>query len=158
MEADEPSFAVREDVFGAPSELSLDETPQDRYIDRSPPPRSPRRAGGVRRALDWSPGAGADPFQVEAPAAPPLPRHRASERAAPRGAPEPFAAPGGGALRRLSRRPRASPSDEPLSRLAACGGLQRRERRTLSDADVDRIARRVVELLGDKRSGTWPGR
>src|SRR5436305_9822887 len=30
LEESEPSFAIREDVFGAPSELSFDEAPQDR--------------------------------------------------------------------------------------------------------------------------------
>src|SRR3954470_20395929 len=43
----EPSFAIREDVFGAPSELSFDEAPQERYILAEP--------GPVANEFNWAP-------------------------------------------------------------------------------------------------------
>ncbi len=51
----EQSYALQEDVFGAPSELSFDETPQDRYIPEDLPPASPS-AG-----FDWAAAAAAVP-------------------------------------------------------------------------------------------------
>ncbi|HEX9941748.1 MAG TPA: response regulator [Thermoanaerobaculia bacterium] len=100
LEDDEQSFAIQEEVFGAPSELSLDETPQDRYIPEEPA----------------APAAAAPAFAEPEPAFPP------------------------------------GPSQPAAAQPAANGGGGR-----LSDEDVDRIARRVVELLGDKavRDVAW---
>ena len=89
----EPSFTVREDVFSPPADLSLDETPQDRYLPEEPAPH----------AAGFSQATAAHPIPQLAPPA------------------------------------------------EANGGAR------LSDEDVDRIARRVVELLGDKpvREVAW---
>jgi len=97
LEEGAQSFAVREDVFGAPADLSLDEAPQDRHVPEEPAPAAPTPTAG----FDWA----AAPAPIAAPA-------------------PPAAANGGGPL---------------------------------SDEDVDRIARRVVELLGDKavRDVAW---
>ena len=114
LEEDEPSFAAREDVFGAPSELSLDETPQDHYP--------------IEEAIE-------EP--IEEPAAPAAAGFNWS--AAP--APEPaFAAP-----------EPAFPPGPTAPAVPANGNGH------LSDDDVERIARRVVELLGDKtvRDVAW---
>lgn len=107
LEEQEASFAVRDEIFGAPADLAFDEAPQDRYLAEEAPP-SPAAAG-----FDWA--------AASAPAAEPA-----------------FAAPA-----------EAPPVSEPP---AATNGGGR-----LSDEDVDRIARRVVELLGDKavRDVAW---
>jgi len=88
LEEGEPSFTIRDELFSAPADLSLDEAPQDRHIPEEPAP-APTAA-----------------VPLAAPAA------------------IPAAANGGGRL---------------------------------SDEDVDRVARRVVELLGDKavRDVAW---
>jgi CheY-like chemotaxis protein len=88
LEESEQAFTLRDDVFSAPGELSLDETRQDRYIPEEPAPAAAPSSG----------------FELPAPA--------------------PAAANGGGRL---------------------------------SDEDVDRIAHRVVELIGDKavRDVAW---
>jgi CheY-like chemotaxis protein len=106
LEQNEPSFAIREDVFGAPAELSFDEAPQDRYLPEEPAPHA-------------EPAAAASPaWDVPEP--------------------EPVYPPAPG-----------QPAYEPSPAHAGNGRL--------SDEDVDRIARRVVELLGDRtvRDVAW---
>ncbi len=170
LETDEPSFGVREDVFGAPSELSFDETPQDRYI-----PEDHRRRGarGGAAGFNWTPEPEPEPFHFEPPAAPAWAPAVAEPLIEPQlqwSEPEPFAA--------LEAEPfAASPEPEPAfppgptmapvyepepayaaqasqeaSHEASGNGHGR-----LSDDDVDRIARRVVELLGDRavRDVAW---
>jgi CheY-like chemotaxis protein len=168
LETDEPSFGVREDVFGAPSELSFDETPQDRYIEEPLAEEPAASAAG----FNWTPEPEPQPeqpFRFEAPAAPawapavpePLiepqlqwsePEPFAALEAEPFAAnpePEPAFPPG----------PTMAPVYEPEPAYAAqaspeAGGNGHGR---LSDDDVDRIARRVVELLGDRavRDVAW---
>ena len=130
LEQSEPSFEIREDVFGAPSELSFDEAPQDRYILEEP--------GPVANEFNWAP--------EPEPAAQPEPALHFAEPAAAAPAwdvpePEPVYPPAPG-----------QPAYEPSP--AAHGGNGHGQ---LSDGDVDRIARRVVELLGDRavRDVAW---
>jgi CheY-like chemotaxis protein len=129
MEQNEPSFAIREDVFGAPAELSFDETPQDRYIPEEPAP--------VANEFNWAP--------EPEPRLEPEPALHFAEPAAAAPAwdvpePEPVYPPAPG-----------QPPYEPAPAHAGNGNGQ------LSDGDVDRIARRVVELLGDRavRDVAW---
>ena len=148
LEEDEPSFAVREDVFGAPSDLSLDETPQDRYIpDTLEEPAAP---SGASAGFAWNEEPEPIRFE-EAPAAAvsedrswsePL-QAEAPEPQQAWSTPEPAYPPAAG-------QPAYEPSPAPAA--AASNGNGH-----LSDADVDRIARRVVELLGDKtvRDVAW---
>jgi CheY-like chemotaxis protein len=144
------SFGMREDVFGAPSELSLDEPPQDRNlaeepapaaaagfnwsIEPEPPPAEPQRA--VPHRSEQPTG----PWEIAAPP-PPAPWKAPEPLAAP--APEPAYPPG------PSISAGEHPSEPPAAHAAGNGHL--------SDADVDRIARRVVELLGDRavRDVAW---
>jgi hypothetical protein len=123
LEENEQSFAVREDVFGAPSELSFDEAPQDRYLPEEPAP--------VANEFNWAPEpepvAAAPAWEIPEPepAYPPAVGQPAYEPApASAGHAEPYAGNGNGRL---------------------------------SDEDVDRVARRVVELLGDRavRDVAW---
>jgi hypothetical protein len=131
LEQNEPSFAIREDVFSAPSELSFDETPQDRYILEEP--------GPVANEFNWAPEPEPAP-QAE----PPL--HFAEEPAAAAAPawdvpePEPVYPPAPG-----------QPAYEPSPSHPGNGNGR------LSDEDVDRVARRVVELLGDRtvRDVAW---
>ncbi|HEX4495680.1 MAG TPA: response regulator [Thermoanaerobaculia bacterium] len=130
LEESADTYSVREDIFGAPSELSLDEAPpQDRYLAEEP--AAPAAAG-----FNWSPEpephhrseAPTGPWEITAPPAP-----------APWTAPEPAPPP--------------EPAPEPVAPAAhAAAGNGH-----LSDDDVDRIARRVVELLGDRtvRDVAW---
>ena len=168
LEADEPSFGVREDVFGAPSELSFDETPQDRYIPEDNVVEEPAAAAG----FNWTPEPEPQPeqpFHFEPPAAPAWAPAVAEPLIEPQlqwSEPEPFAA--------LEAEPfAAAPEPEPAfppgptmapvyepepayaaeaSHEASGNGHVR-----LSDDDVDRIARRVVEMLGDRavRDVAW---
>lgn len=128
LEEGEPSFGVREDVFGAPSELSLDET-QDRYpLDHSleepaiEEPAAPPAAG-----FNWAASPAPEPTYPPGPTA----------AAAP--APEPAFPPG----------PTVSAASAAPEHAGGNGHL--------SEDDVDRIARRVVALLGDKtvRDVAW---
>ncbi|MFL6193821.1 MAG: response regulator transcription factor [Thermoanaerobaculia bacterium] len=115
IEEDEPTFAVREDVFGAPSELSFDEAPQDRYIPEEPAAPAPAQAAG----FSW-PAPEPEPLRFEEPPAPVW---------------------------------QPTPEPEPAFPAAAAAHGNGH----LSDEDVDRIARRVVELLGDRtiRDVAW---
>jgi CheY-like chemotaxis protein len=168
LDADEPSFGVREDVFGAPSELSLDETPQDHYISDEPVAEEPAAAAA---GFNWTPEP--EPFHFEPPAAPawapavaePLiepqlqwsePEPFAALEAEPFAAtpePEPAFPPG----------PTMAPVYEPEPVYAAQASQEASHEASgnghgrLSDDDVDRIARRVVELLGDRavRDVAW---
>ncbi len=171
METDEPSFGVREDVFGAPSELSFDETPQDRYIGEEPVAEEPAAAAA---GFSWTPEPEPEqPFHFEPPAAPawapavaePLiepqlqwsePEPFAALEAEPFAAspePEPAFPPG----------PTMTPVYEPEPAYAAEASHEALHEASgnghgrLSDDDVDRIARRVVELLGDRavRDVAW---
>jgi CheY-like chemotaxis protein len=166
LDADEPSFGVREDVFGAPSELSFDETPQDHYISDEPVAEEPAAAAA---GFNWTPEPEPEPFHFEPPAAPAWAPAVAEPLIEPQlqwSEPEPFAA--------LEAEPfAATPEPEPAfppgptlqsayppgptftaeaSHEASGNGNGR-----LSDDDVDRIARRVVELLGDRavRDVAW---
>jgi CheY-like chemotaxis protein len=157
LEESVESFGVREDVFSAPAELSLDEAPQDRYLADEP---APPAAAGFNWSIEPEPlhaepvhaePQRAEPHRSEQPtgpweiAAPPPP--------APWKAPEPLAAP-----EPVAAEPvfppgptfAAEPAPEPAAAHAAGNGH-------LSDEDVDRIARRVVELLGDRtvRDVAW---
>jgi hypothetical protein len=113
MEEGEPSFAVRDDVFGAPAELSFDESPpQDRYIPDEP--------AAIYVETPAVPAWQTPPVEPE-PAYPPAAYEPAPAHA---GHADPHAGNGNGRL---------------------------------SDEDVDRVARRVVELLGDRavRDVAW---
>jgi CheY-like chemotaxis protein len=130
LDQNEPSFAMREDVFGAPSELSFEETPQDRYLPEEPAP--------VANEFNWvpepEPAPQAEPLRfAEEPAAAAAPAWDVPE-------PEPVYPPAPG-----------QPAYEPTPAHAGNGNGR------LSDDDVDRIARRVVELLGDRtvRDVAW---
>jgi CheY-like chemotaxis protein len=135
IEEDAPSFAVRDDVFGAPSELSLEELPpQDRYVEEPVPPAA---------GFQWAPEP--EPRSFEEPAVPAW-NAPAEEAPQPWTAPEPEPAP-------VFAAPAPAPAPEPaFAAHAPANGNGR-----LSDDDVDRIARRVVELLGDKtvRDVAW---
>jgi CheY-like chemotaxis protein len=122
LDEDAPTFGVREDVFGAPGELSLDEEPHDRYVPEEPTVAS---AG-----FDWS-AASFEP--VAAPAAEPLETLRSDTPPAAAAETGVHGAHGGNG--------------------SHSGALSD----SLSDHDVDRIARRVVELLGDRaiRDVAW---
>ncbi len=62
IEEDTPSFAVRDEVFGAPSELSLEELPpQDRYPAEEPAPAA------TPAGFSWSPEP--EPLRFEEPLA-----------------------------------------------------------------------------------------
>jgi hypothetical protein len=136
LEEDEPTFAVREDVFGAPSDLSLDETPQDRYIpDTLEEPAAPL---GASAGFAWNEEP--EPIRFEEAPAPEPQQPQWS-------LPEPAYPPAAG-----------QPAYEPLPVASATAApAPANGNGHLSDEDVDRIARRVVELLGDKtvRDVAW---
>jgi CheY-like chemotaxis protein len=122
LEEGEPTFGVREDVFGAPSELSLDET-QDHYpLDHALEEPAIEEPAMPAAGFNWAAAPAPEP------AFPPGP----TVSAAP--APEPAFPPG------------------PTASAVPANGNGH-----LSEEDVDRIARRVVELLGDKtvRDVAW---
>jgi CheY-like chemotaxis protein len=127
MEESQPSF-IGEDVFGAPSELSLDEVPQDRLL-------SAEHAPPLVNEFNWTPEPEPRPepaLHFAEPAAA-VPAWDVPE-------PEPVYPPAPG-----------QPAYEPAPAHAGNGNGR------LSDDDVDRIARRVVELLGDRtvRDVAW---
>jgi CheY-like chemotaxis protein len=133
IEEDTPSFAVRDDVFRAPSELSLEELPpQDRFVGGEPLADAPAAPAA---GFNWSPEP--EPLRFEEPAAAPA-WSAPMEEAAPAPPPEPVFA--------------AAAAPVAAAPTATTNGNGR-----LSDDDVDRIARRVVELLGDKavRDVAW---
>jgi CheY-like chemotaxis protein len=158
LDEDAPTFGVREDVFGAPGELSLDEEPQDRYVH--PEPAAPAAVG-----FDWNvspveaPPEPAETLHFDTPPVPawqtpPVePELRWSEH-------EAFVA--------VEAEPGLPPHKEtpeealpaPVAETAVHGGngsYSGALSGSLSENDVDRIARRVVELLGDRtiRDVAW---
>jgi len=221
LEDSEPPFAAPDQVFGAPSELSFDETPQDRYIPDTPyvpeAPAAPIAATAVA-GFDWAsasaPVVEPEPVFAEPVFAQPVSDEPVFEISAPDSLdepeplrfeeepvnptwPEPVAAPAWEAPAEPEPEPVApiwaaaestsiyapafsqpepavdpepaidpepavdlepafppgpTLSAEPAYAPAASNGNGR-----LSDEDVDRIARRVVELLGDKsvRDVAW---
>ncbi|HYO14141.1 MAG TPA: response regulator [Thermoanaerobaculia bacterium] len=130
LDEDESTFTLQDEV-AAPEDLSLGE-PQDRY-PAEPEPASARAgfAWSEPAPEPWMPAP--EPEPVQAPEPPPV----WSAPAAAAVAPPPPAVE------------EVRPS--PVSAPAANGGGR------LSDEDVDRIARRVVELLGEKtvRDVAW---
>jgi len=129
-------FNVPGDVFGAPSELALEE-PHDRYLPEEPVAAEPAAPAPHAAGFDWA----------AAPAPPPAwtpPAEFAPEAwDAPEPAPHAWSAPA------------PAPSATPPSAAAPEAGNGSGQH--LSDGDVDRIARRVVELLSDKtvRDVAW---
>ena len=128
-------FAVPGDVFGAPSELALEE-PHDRYLPEDPVVAAPAGpAAHAAAGFEWA----------AAPEAPPAwtpPAEFAPDAwEAPAPEPQAWSAPGPAATPQVAAAPEAGN-----------GSGQH-----LSDGDVDRIARRVVELLSDKtvRDVAW---
>ena len=185
LDAEEPSFTLQDEVFGAPGELSLDE-PQDRYIPEGipeePAPAPPAPPAQSPAGFDWAAPAATAAFAtpepeplsfeeepvtptwpepVAAPAAWEMPAEPAPAEPAPpawaapeamsiyapaASAPEPAFPPG------------PTAQMEPVPEAAAVSGAPASNGNgRLSDDDVDRIARRVVELLGDKavRDVAW---
>ena len=191
LDGGEQSYALQEDVFGAPSELSFDETPQDRYLPEPPEPLQDIAPVPPAAGFDWAATSAAptEAFAVpepeplrfeEEPVNPTWPEPVAPVWEAPaelEPQPEPvlaqppaWAAPDAASiyapaasLPETELAPEPAPAPEPVSAMsavpagtavtaAASNGNGR-----LSDDDVDRIARRVVELLGDKavRDVAW---
>ena len=173
----EQSYALQEDVFGAPSELSFDETPQDRYIPEQLPEEAapaPPSAG-----FDWA-AAAIPPAAVfaapepeplrseeepvtpawETPAEPEPPSSQQPAWAAPD--PASIYAPAASVpeteteMEPMAAISATSAMAEPMPAVASAAPASNGNGR-LSDDDVDRIARRVVELLGDKavRDVAW---
>ena len=186
-EGSEQSYALQEDVFGAPSELSFDETPQDRYI---PEDTAPPAAGFDWAAAAAVPAATAayaapepEPFGYEEEVLSPTPPEPMAPvwdlPAEPEPEPEPalsqqpaWAAPDPASIYAPAIDPAISvpetasaPEPEPVAAVpamaeptyAASAAPASNGNGRLSDDDVDRIARRVVELLGDKavRDVAW---
>jgi CheY-like chemotaxis protein len=163
LDEDAPTFGVREDVFGAPGELSLDEEPHDRYAHEAP--AAPAAAG-----FDWNVApveapaeAAAEPVEtlhfdtppVPAWQTPPVePELRWSEHeafvAVEAEAPLP-------AHKETQEAPAADPAHAAEPAVHGVHGGNGSHSGALSDGDVDRIARRVVELLGDRavRDVAW---
>jgi CheY-like chemotaxis protein len=171
LEETDSSFAIREDVFGAPSDLSLDEAPldeapQDRYLTEEP--AAPAPAGGA--GFTWNEEPEPIRFAEEEPAAaasswsePLEPAPAFEEAAAPEpeqpqwSLPEPAYPPAAG-------QPQYDPSPAayaapaaPAAMASTAAAAPANGNGHLSDEDVDRIARRVVELLGDRtvRDVAW---
>jgi CheY-like chemotaxis protein len=140
LEESAESYSVREDLFGAPDELSLDEAPpQDRYLAEEP---AAPAAAGFNWSVEPEPPhrseAPTGPWEITAPPAP-----------APWAEPEPLAA--------ASAPEPAFPPGPTLTAAPAAAPAAHEGNGHLSDDDVDRIARRVVELLGDRtvRDVAW---
>jgi len=178
LDTDEPSFGVREDVFGAPSELSFDETPQDRYIEEPVAEEPAAAAAGFNWAPEPEPQPEPEPFHFEPPAAPAWAPAVAEPLIEPQlqwSEPEPFAAleaepfaatpepepafPPGPTLQSAYPPGPTEPAYPPGPTVAAEASQEAsgNGHGRLSDDDVDRIARRVVELLGDRavRDVAW---
>ncbi len=134
LEEGEPTFGVREDVFGAPSELSLDETADHYPLDHA-----------LDHPLDHALDHALEEPAIEEPA---MPAAGFNWAAAP--APEPAFPPGP----TVSAAPAPEPAFPPGPTVSAAPANGNGH---LSEEDVDRIARRVVELLGDKtvRDVAW---
>lgn len=152
LEEDTPSYAIREDVFGAPDELSLE--PQDRYLPDEPAawpaPAASAEPEPWPEAQPWTAASEPQPWSTPAE-----PESAVPAEPQPWAEPEPWSPepepwspqPEPAVFTPVSAPPPAAP--EPP---AATNGGGR-----LSDEDVDRIARRVAELLGDKavRDVAW---
>lgn len=156
LDENAPTFGVREDVFGAPGELSLDDEPHDRHVPAEP--AAPASAGFDWSAAAFEPASApvAEPVEtlhfdtppVPAWQTPPVePELRWSEH-------EAFVA-----VEAEAGLPAAPPAAADHAHLADAGvhGGNGSYSGALSDGDVDRIARRVVELLGDRaiRDVAW---
>jgi len=169
LEETDSSFSIREDVFGAPSDLSLDEAPQDRYIpDALEEPAVPASAGfswneepEPIRFAEEAPVAAAPEFAPEPSWSEPLePLQTFEEEAAPEpeqpqwSLPEPAYPPAAGQPQ-YEPSPAAYAAPAAVASTAAVAPVNGNGH--LSDDDVDRIARRVVELLGDRtvRDVAW---
>jgi CheY-like chemotaxis protein len=160
IEESAESYTMREDVFGAPSELSLDEPPQDRYLAEEP---APPAAAGFNWSIEPEPHPAepqrSEPHRSEQPtgpweiAAPPPPAPWKAPEPLAAAAPEPAYPPGPTASAGGYPAEHAAEHavTEPAAAAHAAGNGH------LSDDDVDRIARRVVELLGDRavRDVAW---
>lgn len=155
---EEPVFELEEspapytsgNVFGAPSELSLDE-PHDPYL-----PEEPAAAAFAAPAgFDWAaapeelPQA---PPPLQAWSAPVEPEPQ-SWNAAPEPAPQAWSAPEPALSEPIPSE--SIPAESIPAAMAPEAGSGNGHH--LSDGDVDRIARRLVELLGDKtvRDVAW---
>jgi len=130
-------FNVPGDVFGAPTELALEE-PHDRYLPEEPLAAEPAAPTPHAAGFDWAPA----PEPPEPPPAWTPPAEFAPEAW---DAPEPEPAP------------QAWSAPAPVPQHAAAPEAGNGSGQHLSDGDVDRIARRVVELLSDKtvRDVAW---
>lgn len=158
MEDEVSTFALQDEAVSAPDELSLDE-PNDPFSTpyaESPAAPEPAAAGfsWSQPAVEEAPAA-SQPWELPAVETAPPPSLSWQEPApaepepwspAPEPEPEPwspppaapvFAAPVAAAAAEVSSSPVPAPA-------ASNGGGR------LNDEDVDRIARRVVELLGDR--------
>lgn len=183
LDAEEPSYALQDDVFGAPAELSFDDTSQDRYLPEDVPAAEPAPAPA---GFDWNVAAATSTAVFETPAEPAMPAWREPAapaawelpvEAAPVVAPEPepesapvaapqpaWAAPdptsifAPAAVSAPEPEPVYSPAPEPepVASYAAASPSANGNGK-LSDDDVDRIARRVIELMGDRavRDVAW---
>jgi CheY-like chemotaxis protein len=150
LDDEEPAFATGDEVFGAPSELSLDETPQDRYIPEIP--EAPVAAANTA-GFAWTAASAPEPEpEFDLPEAEPLALEEPAAREVPHWAtPDPTSVFAPAAASPPEPEPAFSPGPTVQPEAAANGNGR------LSDDDVDRIARRVVELLGDKavRDVAW---
>ena len=137
LEESSAPYAVPGDVFAAPSELSLDE-PHDRYLPDEPAAPAPAVAG-----FDWAAAPTAAPQTWAVPAEVVEPAQAWAAAAEPE--PQAWSAPA------------AEPAFASSPAAAAAPEAGNGNGQHLSDGDVDRIARRLVELLGDKtvRDVAW---
>jgi CheY-like chemotaxis protein len=140
-------FAVPGDPFGAPSELSLEE-PHDPYLPAEPLTAAPAAPGAHVAGFDWA-AAPAELPQAPAAWTPPAEFEPQTWDAAPEPEPQAWSAPAPAPEPAFSP---AAAAPAAVATAAGNGGGQH-----LSDGDVDRIARRVVELMGDKtvRDVAW---
>jgi CheY-like chemotaxis protein len=172
---EEPVFELEEsaapyvpsDVFSAPSELSLEE-PLDPYMPPEPvfappPPAAPPVAG-----FDWSAAPEELPHTPEVPPAPPAWTPPAEFEPQTWDVPEPEPVPQTAAWSAPAPVPALEPAVSPAEAFpeavaAMAAPATAAEAGTgggnghLSDGDVDRIARRLVELMSDKtvRDVAW---
>ncbi len=165
LDENAPTFGMREDVFAAPGELPLDDEPHDRYapeeraapaaagFDWTAPPVTPAAMAAEPAEPAAEPILHFDTPPVPAWQTPPVePELRWSEH-------EPFVAveaeEGLPAHKETPLEAPPAPAVEAAVHAGHSGNGSHSG--TLSDGDVDRIARRVVELLGDRaiRDVAW---
>ncbi len=180
----EPAYALQDDVFAAPAELSFDDTPQDRYLPEDVPAPEPSPAPAPA-GFDWNVAAVTSTAVFETPPEPAMPTWQepvapaawelpveAAPEPEPEPEPEPLAPsqPAWAVPPTSIYAPAAAstpepepavayvpePEPEPVASYAAAPPSANGNGK-LSDDDVDRIARRVVELLGDRavRDVAW---